>query len=98
MVAGYLIGLIVSGTQFSLAGVISGQVWKNTKKMIESGSVSDEEGKVIGKGTECHKSSMIGLEVGSSLENTASISFGAIIKLSGIVCVVFASEIASVRG
>ena len=55
-------------------------------------------GKVIGKGTECHKSSMIGLEVGSSLENTASISFGAIIKLSGIVCVVFASEIASVRG
>lgn len=66
--------------------------------MIESGSVSDEEGKVIGRGTECHKSSLIGMEVGRSLENTASISFGAIIKLSGIVCVLFASEMTSVRG
>lgn len=98
VVAGYLIGLILSGIQFSLSGILSGQVWKSTKKMIESGSVSDEDGKVIGRGTDCHKSSLIGLEVGSSLENTASVYFGAIIKLSGIVSVVFASEMLSVRG
>jgi K(+)-stimulated pyrophosphate-energized sodium pump len=60
VVAGYLIGLIVSGIQFSLSGIISAQVWKNAKKMIESGSVSDEGGKVIARGTDCHKASLIG--------------------------------------
>lgn len=67
VVAGYLIGLIVSGIQFSLSGIASGQAWKSTKMMIESGSVTDEDGKVIGRGTDCHKSSVIGEEVGSSL-------------------------------
>jgi hypothetical protein len=39
----------------------------------------------------------MGEEVGSSLEKAASIPLSSIIKLSGIVCVVFASEILSVR-
>jgi K(+)-stimulated pyrophosphate-energized sodium pump len=49
VVAGYLIGLIVSGIQFALSGINSGQAWRSAKKMIESGSVTDEEGHVIGR-------------------------------------------------
>ncbi len=97
IVVGYMIGLIISGLQVSLAGWNSAEVWRSAKKSIESGQAADEEGNIIGKGSECHKSSQVGNEVGSSLGKTASGSISMIIKTTGIICVIFASEILAVR-
>jgi Na+/H+-translocating membrane pyrophosphatase len=35
-------GIIISAIQFALSGITSGQAWRSARKMIGSGSVTDE--------------------------------------------------------
>ncbi len=63
-IGGFLLGNIVSGLLLSLYMSNSGGLWDNSKKYVESG----HEG---GKGSEAHKSAVIGDTVGDPFKDTA---------------------------
>ncbi len=85
-VAGVM-GLLVGGltTGFVLAVMLnnSGGAWDNAKKYIEGGHHG-------GKGSECHKASVVGDTVGDPFKDTAGPSLNILIKLMSMVSVVVA--------
>ena len=85
-VAGVL-GLLAGGlaTGFSLAVFManSGGAWDNAKKMVE-------EGKYGGKGSECHKATVVGDTVGDPFKDTSGPSLNILIKLMSMVSIVMA--------
>jgi K(+)-stimulated pyrophosphate-energized sodium pump len=88
-VAGVL-GLLVGGlgAGFSLALMMSnaGGAWDNAKKYIESGEYG-------GKGSDAHKSAVVGDTVGDPYKDTSGPSLNILIKLMSMVSVVFAGLI-----
>lgn len=50
----------MSGLQLSVSSANSGTAWENTRKVIEQGGLEDEEGRLIGVGSQSHKASIIG--------------------------------------
>ena len=61
-------GLLMVGT---IAGVLmatylnnSGGAWDNAKKFIEAGNLTDDDGKVLGKGSDAHAAAVVGDTVG----------------------------------
>jgi K(+)-stimulated pyrophosphate-energized sodium pump len=85
-VLGLLVGTLGAG--FSLAIMMSnaGGAWDNAKKYIESG----EHG---GKGSDAHKSAVVGDTVGDPYKDTSGPSLNILIKLMSMVSVVFAGLI-----
>ncbi len=85
-VLGLLAGTLV--TAFSLAVMManSGGAWDNAKKYIE-------EGHHGGKGSEAHKSSIVGDTVGDPFKDTSGPSLNILIKLMAMTSVVFAGLI-----
>ena len=85
-VLGLLAGTLV--TAFSLAVMManSGGAWDNAKKFIE-------EGHHGGKGSEAHKSSIVGDTVGDPFKDTSGPSLNILIKLMAMTSVVFAGLI-----
>jgi K(+)-stimulated pyrophosphate-energized sodium pump len=85
-VAGVL-GLLAGGlaTGFSLAVFManSGGAWDNAKKMVE-------EGEYGGKGSECHKATVVGDTVGDPFKDTSGPSLNILIKLMSMVSIVMA--------
>jgi K(+)-stimulated pyrophosphate-energized sodium pump len=85
-VAGVL-GLLAGGlaTGFSLAVFManSGGAWDNAKKMVE-------EGEFGGKGSECHKATVVGDTVGDPFKDTSGPSLNILIKLMSMVSIVMA--------
>ena len=63
-IGGFLLGNIVSGLLLALFMSNSGGLWDNSKKYVEAGN----EG---GKGSEAHKSAVIGDTVGDPFKDTA---------------------------
>ena len=61
----------------------SGGLWDNSKKYVESGA----EG---GKGSEAHKSAVIGDTVGDPFKDTSGPSLNILIKLMSMVSIVMA--------
>ena len=59
---GLLAGVTVSGVMMAIFQSNSGGAWDNAKKMIEEGIQID--GESIKKGSEAHKSSVVGDTVG----------------------------------
>ncbi len=85
-VAGVM-GLLVGGlsTGFTLAVFManSGGAWDNAKKMIESGEMG-------GKGSDCHKATIVGDTVGDPFKDTSGPSLNILIKLMSMVSIVVA--------
>jgi K(+)-stimulated pyrophosphate-energized sodium pump len=82
-VMGLLAGGLVCG--FALATMLNnaGGAWDNAKKFVEKGNYG-------GKGSEAHKSAVIGDTVGDPCKDTSGPSLNILIKLMTMVSVVFA--------
>lgn len=77
-IGGFLCGNIVSGLLFALFMSNAGGLWDNSKKYVESG----HEG---GKGSEAHKSAVVGDTVGDPFKDTAGPSINTQITVVSLV-------------
>jgi len=87
-------GLLMVGT---IAGVLlatvlnnGGGAWDNAKKYIESGNLKDDEGNVLGKGSEAHAAAVVGDTVGDPFKDTAGPSLHVLVKLLATITLVLA--------
>jgi inorganic pyrophosphatase len=97
LLAGFLPGAIVSAVQLATSAANTGGAWDNAKKYIESGQLKDEEGRVIGKGTEPHKAAVVGDTVGDPLKDTSGPALNILMKLMAIISLIFGSQFATVH-
>ena len=68
----------------------AGGTWDNAKKFIELGGLKDEQGNVLGKGSDAHKAAVIGDTVGDPFKDTAGPSLHVLIKLLSTITLVLA--------
>ena len=87
-VVGLLGGVSVTGFAVAVFMSNAGGAWDNAKKYIESGHHG-------GKGSECHKSAVIGDTVGDPFKDTSGPALNILIKLVSTVSIVFSGLIAS---
>jgi K(+)-stimulated pyrophosphate-energized sodium pump len=87
-------GLLMVGT---IAGVLlatvlnnGGGTWDNAKKYIESGHLKDENGNVLGKGSDAHAAAVVGDTVGDPFKDTAGPSLHVLVKLLATITLVMA--------
>ncbi|MCH8210958.1 MAG: sodium/proton-translocating pyrophosphatase, partial [Planctomycetes bacterium] len=85
-VMGMLAGGLTSGFAVAIFMANAGGAWDNAKKYIEMGHHG-------GKGSDCHKASVVGDTVGDPFKDTSGPSLNILIKLIAIVSVVFAGVI-----
>jgi len=81
-VLGLLTGALTAGFSCAMFLNNSGGAWDNAKKYIEAGNFG-------GKGTDAHKSAVVGDTVGDPFKDTAGPSLNILIKLMTIVSIVF---------
>ena len=77
-IGGYLTGNIVSGLLLALFMSNSGGLWDNSKKYVESGHCG-------GKGSEAHKSAVVGDTVGDPFKDTAGPSINTQITVISLI-------------
>ena len=82
-VMGLLVGGLGSGFVLAVFMANSGGAWDNAKKYVE-------EGHLGGKGSECHKATVIGDTVGDPFKDTSGPSLNILIKLMSMVAIVMA--------
>ena len=82
-VVGLLIGGLSSGFVLAIFMANAGGAWDNAKKYVE-------EGHLGGKGSECHKATVIGDTVGDPFKDTSGPSLNILIKLMSMVAIVMA--------
>ena len=82
-VMGLLIGGLSSGFVLAVFMANAGGAWDNAKKMVE-------EGHFGGKGSECHKATVVGDTVGDPFKDTSGPSLNILIKLMSMVSIVMA--------
>ncbi len=87
-------GMLMVGT---IAGVLlatvlnnGGGAWDNAKKYIESGHLKDDQGNVLGKGSEAHAAAVVGDTVGDPFKDTAGPSLHVLVKLLATISLVLA--------
>jgi K(+)-stimulated pyrophosphate-energized sodium pump len=87
-------GLLMVGT---IAGVMlatvlnnGGGAWDNAKKYIESGQLKDDQGNVLGKGSDAHAAAVVGDTVGDPFKDTAGPSLHVLVKLLATITLVLA--------
>ncbi len=83
---GYLVGIILSGQLMAVFMSNAGGAWDNAKKFIEDGHYG-------GKGTDCHKASVIGDTVGDPLKDTAGPALNPLIKVMNLIALLIAALI-----
>ena len=89
-VVGLLAGTTTCGFGMAVFMSNSGGAWDNAKKYIEAGHHG-------GKGSECHKSGVIGDTVGDPFKDTSGPSLNILIKLCSTVSIVFSAVIENVH-
>ena len=82
-VMGVLAGGLGSGFVLAIFMANSGGAWDNAKKYVE-------EGHLGGKGSDCHKATVIGDTVGDPFKDTSGPSLNILIKLMSMVAIVMA--------
>ncbi len=82
-VLGLLIGGLATGFVLAVFMANSGGAWDNAKKYVE-------EGHFGGKGSDCHKATVVGDTVGDPFKDTAGPSLNILIKLMSMVSIVMA--------
>ena len=85
---GVLLGSLVSAFMLAVMMANAGGAWDNAKKYIEAGALG-------GKGSEAHKSAVVGDTVGDPFKDTSGPSLNILLKLLAIVSLVLAPLIAS---
>ena len=82
-VLGLLIGGLATGFVLAIFMANAGGAWDNAKKYVE-------EGHFGGKGSDCHKATVVGDTVGDPFKDTAGPSLNILIKLMSMVSIVMA--------
>ena len=82
-VMGLLAGSLGSGFVLAVFMANSGGAWDNAKKYVEEGNLG-------GKGSECHKATVVGDTVGDPFKDTSGPSLNILIKLMSMVSIVMA--------
>ena len=80
---GLLVGGLTAGFTLAVFMANAGGAWDNAKKMVE-------EGHFGGKGSECHKATIVGDTVGDPFKDTSGPSLNILIKLMSMVSIVMA--------
>ena len=80
---GLLAGNVVTGFVLAVMMANAGGSWDNAKKYIEEGNFG-------GKGSQAHKSAVVGDTVGDPFKDTSGPSLNILIKIVSIVAVLFA--------
>ncbi|MEI7580410.1 MAG: sodium/proton-translocating pyrophosphatase, partial [bacterium] len=81
---GFLAGATLSGILLALSMANGGGAWDNAKKYIEAGNFG-------GKGSEAHKSAVVGDTVGDPFKDTSGPSLNILIKLMSIIALLLAT-------
>ncbi|RMG08314.1 MAG: sodium-translocating pyrophosphatase [Planctomycetota bacterium] len=95
---GLLAGALVTGVLFAIFMANAGGAWDNAKKFIESGGLKDEQGNVLGKGSDPHKAAVVGDTVGDPFKDTSGPSLNILIKLMTVVALVAAPMLTAEAG
>ncbi|EFC75801.1 V-type H(+)-translocating pyrophosphatase [Segatella buccae D17] len=82
-VLGLLVGGLSAGFTLAVFMANAGGAWDNAKKLAE-------EGHFGGKGSECHKATIVGDTVGDPFKDTSGPSLNILIKLMSMVSIVMA--------
>lgn len=82
MLAGLLIGSLLTGVMMAISMANSGGAWDNAKKFIETGELG-------GKGSDTHKAAVVGDTVGDPFKDTSGPALNILIKLMAIISLVF---------
>ena len=82
-VMGLLIGGLATGFVLAIFMANAGGAWDNAKKYVE-------EGHFGGKGSDCHKATVVGDTVGDPFKDTSGPSLNILIKLMSMVSIVMA--------
>ena len=85
---GFLAGIIVSGQLLAVFLNNSGGAWDNAKKLIEDEPRDPERN--LGKGSERHKSGVVGDTVGDPFKDTAGPALNPMIKVVNLVALIVA--------
>ena len=82
-VMGLLVGGLTAGFTLAVFMANAGGAWDNAKKMVDEGNFG-------GKGSECHKATIVGDTVGDPFKDTSGPSLNILIKLMSMVSIVMA--------
>ena len=82
-VMGLLIGGLSTGFVLAIFMANSGGAWDNAKKYVEEGNHG-------GKGSDCHKATVVGDTVGDPFKDTSGPSLNILIKLMSMVAIIMA--------
>ena len=82
-VMGLLVGGLAAGFTLAVFMANAGGAWDNAKKMVEVGNFG-------GKGSDCHKATIVGDTVGDPFKDTSGPSLNILIKLMSMVSIVMA--------
>ncbi|KAH9254576.1 V-type H(+)-translocating pyrophosphatase [Batrachochytrium salamandrivorans] len=95
-VAGLLAGAIASSVQLAIAMSNAGGAWDNSKKFVEKGMVV-VNGQAQKKGSEWHKSVVVGDTVGDPFKDTSGPALNIVMKLMAVLSLVFADFFMSIN-
>jgi K(+)-stimulated pyrophosphate-energized sodium pump len=90
MLGGLLAGSIASGSLLAITMANAGGAWDNAKKYVEGNNLMDENGNAYKKGSEVHKSVVVGDTVGDPFKDTSGPALNILIKLMTIISLVIA--------
>ena len=82
-VAGFLMVGTIGGIMLATVLNNGGGAWDNAKKFIESGDLKDDDGNVLGKGSDAHAAAVVGDTVGDPFKDTAGPSLHVLDQAAG---------------